>query len=71
MNDTCKYYFGVDSGELWCDLPYKQALELKIKLAKEVFDELCKVHHLSRDGEKMNRVLRKIKLIEEDLKECR
>jgi hypothetical protein len=71
MNDSTKYYFGVDSGELWCDLPYKEALELKIKLAREVFDKLVEVDYLARDGEKMNRVLRKIKLLEDDLRECK
>ena len=52
-------------------MPYREALELKIKLAREVFDKLVAVDYLARDGEKMNRVLRKIKLLEDDLKECR
>jgi hypothetical protein len=71
MSDSTRYYFGVDSGELWCNLPYKGALQLKIDLAREVLTEVLEVSPLKRDGEKANRILYKIKTIENDLKECR
>ena len=71
MNDSTKYYFGVDSGELWCNLPYKEALQLKIELAREVLATVLEVSPLVRDGEKANKILYKIKIIENDLKECK
>jgi hypothetical protein len=71
MSDSTRYYFGVDSGESWCNLPYKEALQLKIDLAREVLANVLEVSPLKRDGEKANKILYKIKIIENDLKECR
>ena len=71
MSESTRYYFGVDNSESWCNLPYKEALQLKIDLAREVLASVLEVSPLKRDVEKANKILYKIKIIENDLKECK
>lgn len=64
---SCMYYYNHEDASLWWNLPYHEALETKKRLCNIVIHELCKEHHLKRDGERINRCLKVIKDIDKQL----
>ena len=65
---TTEELYGISPKAL-ADLPYKQALELKIKGAKAILITLLKPNFMDRNYHKINRVNKAIKFNEQLLKE--
>lgn len=66
---SCQYYYGTDDASLWWDKPYYEALAIKKSLTQGILDEICSQHYLTRDAERMNRLLKVIKDIEKQQKD--
>ena len=63
-------YGNVDSSR-WATMPYKEVLELKIKLAKTQLKVISEVHYTKMDMSGMNNCLKAIKFNEELLDELK
>ena len=63
-----QYYYNVDDASQWYDLQYSDAVKKQIELCNGVISELSQEHFLKRDAERMNRILRRISILEDFLK---
>lgn len=68
MRKSTEYLYGVDA-EIFKDMNYVDAIELKIASAKTLLDELVSVNHYARDDQRVRAVLNAIKFNKELLLE--
>ena len=68
MKNT-EYLYGRKSLKGLANMPYKEALEVKINLAESLINSLLKVHYMERDSERINDCKKAIKFNEELIKE--
>lgn len=62
------YYYDIDITSL-TNMPYIEALKVKLESAKLVRNALVSQHYSVRDNQRLNQVLKAIKLAEFQLKE--
>ena len=62
------YYYDIDITSL-TNMPYIEALKVKLESAKLVRNTLVSQHYSVRDNQRLNQVLKAIKLAEFQLKE--
>lgn len=64
---SCEYYYGQKDASLWWDLPYHEALKMKLVLSQKVVHELQQEHFLVRDSARIDRIMKIQKDIQKQL----